>query len=424
MSVERTALPVGDGATLQDAIEYYCGLVGITPSFSAALLPYVSTKTVNYIGWVGDVWQKLKELCAAVSASDSEDIPMEMIIDVDTLEFRIAKTTPQDLLENAASISLDIDSFDASQEVVLTYYKTDYRTNGVVTQQAQGQNLETDVIAVGISDQLQVDSGQKLTKRFQINASLATVNQPTIVSTISTIPYPDGGTGEYVVVGSDDLPIDPDQWIAEGGSLTVALTETPGEIEITIQAPEIGELIHAGDANVGYAPYKIGVESSGGATYPALYITGDGVFFERKTKTFLSGASDDYTSEVAATGVDNIFLTSQFDLSTRGVAAAQAVCGPRVTLSVSNPVDLTMGSSLGATFNYLGNRYRVETTSFSAADASFTAIADSDFDAFDTIWTGKTFADFTDVMSDPALSPNDYITFNEFTAIPLNEEIE
>jgi hypothetical protein len=430
MNVERTAQPEGRRVddplgfvSLKEAIQNYCALVDVFPVFDEDLELLLEARPVNFIGWQGNVWELLKSLCASVSASSSEYVPFEMVVEEDTLRFRIAQNRRRDLLTNADSVAIEINTFDSAQNVDINLYKTDYRENAVVSEDSDVDRLVGFAPGVSISDQLQVEAGEALVKRFKINASLKSVNTPVPVASISSIPYT-GTTGEYVVVGSDDLPIQPTQWLAQGGSLGVFLTENPNEIEIRITAPEATSLQQAGDPNaVSLAPYKIGVESSGGVDYPALYITGTGVFFERTTYSLPTGAATEYTSEIAAPEIDSVFITTKEDLFTRGVASAQVACGPSVAISISNPVDLKFADTVGAMVEHDGNEFRIESAAFSSTTSTAAGVAMAPFADFNSIWDGKTFADFTLTMSDPEESPDDYITFNEFSTIPLNREI-
>ena len=424
MNVERTAEPVGGtGDTLKTAIDYYCGLVDVVPVYSTELLGHIQNKPVNFIGWQGNVWEHLKMLCAAVSASATSSVPMEMVVDVDTLLFRVALQSEVDLISDASNVTVEVDSFDAAQEVNVNYYETRYAENEIVNEDSDVNQVTGFTKGVSITDQLQVDAGEVLVKRFQIDASLQSVNQPTPVSTISNIPYT-GTTGEYVVVGIDDKPIMPTQWIAEGGKLQVSLTENPNEIELRITAPQATELQQAGDPSAfTLAPYKIGVESSGGSTYPALYITGTGVFFDRKTVKFLTGANPEYAPEQEGSLIDNPFMTNKNDLSIRGVAAAQRICGPSLKISLDNPSVGSFGQTVGSLVAHSNNKYRIEGASYSHSSNSYEGRAYVKFSSFDAIWSGKSFDDFSDIMDTPASSPDDYITFNEFTSVPLNEDI-
>jgi len=423
LNVDKTAGPHGGtGSTLWTAITYYCSLVGITPQISSALEATLDAIPVNFIGWQGNVWEHLKMLCAAVSIDTSGNIGLEMYIDNDQLVFRQALTTSIDLTEYLEDVSLSINSTDTAQNIDIIKYETLYGSNRVIAVEDRG-TLTAATRNVTIDDRMQVDPGETLIKRFKVNASLESVNQPTLVSAISEVPYPlTGGFGEYVVVGNDDLPIQPSQWIDQGGSLTVSITENPNEIELIIVAPPAPSLPTADDpTELTLAPYKIGVESSGDEDYPALYITGTGVFFERKTKSFITGASDEYTAKENATEIDNPFMTTDHNVSTRGVAAAQAQCGPQILLSFSVSNGVTFGDTIGNVFNYESNKYRLSSIQFSDSEVAVDAIGCARISDFNSKWTGKTFTNFKSIALDPTLYPTQALTFNEFSVIPLME---
>lgn len=421
LNVEKTAPPHGGlGATLFTAIQTYCNLVDVTPVVSAELQAELDAIPVNFVGWRGNVWEHLKMLCAGISLSATDNIGLEMYVDGADLVFRKAKQETVIFNKGHISQDLQVDVFETAKVVNLFNYNTTYGLDRIV----QEQNPVNPVYAVNenvsITDTLQVDAGQTIVKRFQINASLESVNQPVAVSAITQLPY-QGTVGEYVIVGSDDLPIMPAQWIAQGGSLTVALTENPSEIEITITAPPAVTLPHADDADLGYAPYKIGVESSGDADYPALYIVGTGVFFKKTEHQFFTGASDSFTPQDSVTSIDNPFITNRKDLSIRGVAAAQAVCGPKVTLSEERFGEISFGSTIGQMFEAKSNKFRISSISHSASSSSITAKPCASFADFDMLWSGKTFNDFKSIALDPVTYPDDTLKFNEFTIIPLME---
>jgi hypothetical protein len=414
LNVNKVAAPHGGGgASLRSAIEYYCSLVGITPVIDEDFALELDLIDVNFLGWTGNVWEYLKKLCSGVSLDPTDNVGIEMYIDGTDLVFRKAKTTPI-TLNNISSKGLIVDSFDASKEITVFKYETEYGVDRVVREQErQAQGLFTVNENVSITDTMQVEAGEIVTKRFAINASLSEVRQPVCVSEIFPLPY-GGTTGEYVIVGSDNLPIDPDQWADQGGSVTVALTENPYEIEITVVAPPAVTMPTAANpAEVTPAPYKIGVESSGDVDYPALYIVGTGVFFTKKAKTFQTGADDEFTSQDADQSVDNIFITNNNDLNTRGIAAAQVACGPSIALNYSATDAVQFGETPGSIISTNNNKFRIGSVSYSPASATITATPVSDVADFESIWSGKTFANFNSLMSGKS------IKFNEFTVVPL-----
>ena len=404
----------GGGASLLTAIIYYCSLAGVTPIIlDEEFGNELDAIDVNFVGWNGNVWEHLKKLCSGVSASTTDNVGIEMYIDGDNLVLRRAKATPLNL-KNVSSESLTIDSFDAAKEISVYKYQTEYAVNGVVRQQeAQASGLFSVNENVSITDSLQVEAGQVITKRFLINASLSEVQQPECVSAIFPLPY-GGTTGQYVIVGSDDLPVDPEQWLAQGGSLTVSLTENPYEIEVTVVAPPSVMLPTADNpAEATPAPYKIGIESSGEMEYPALYIVGTGVFFNKSLKVFKTGTTDDITSQDSAQTIDNIFITNDADLNSRGIAAAQATCGPSISLNQSVTDLVDFGSTPGSIITAKNNKFRISSVSYSPSVANITATPCATIDDFNGVWSAKSFEDFDDIIA------TKNIKLNEFTIIPL-----
>lgn len=422
LNVDRTAGPHGGtGRNLLSAIIYYCGLVNVIPDIDGDLETELQAIPVNFIGWVGNVWEHLKMLCAGVSLSTTDNIGLEMAFKDNNLTFRKAKQVEATYGDTLESQSISVDSYEAAQELKVFGYNTRYGTNLIVQDTSEsvrlmGYNTEN----VSIADSMQVDAGETVTKRFTINASLESVNQPSCVSTINPFPYT-GFTGQYVIVGTDNLPVSPLQWKNEGGNLTVALTENPNEIEITVTAPALDEIPLATGEGNGIAPYKIGIESSGDGEYPALYITGTGVFYEKREVTFLTGASNEFTSKTAATTIDNPFITRPSDLAIKGVAAAQKICGPKIQLNESTPLSLPFSDTPGQMRSVGHNRFRITNVGYNNSDTTISAEVSTSFADFNPIWTGKTFANFKSIALDPATYPSETLKFNEFTIIPLME---
>jgi len=426
LNVEKTALPHGGtGYTLLSAIEYYCSLVNVNPVIETGFAAELNAIPVNFIGWTGNVWEYLKMLCAGFSGSTTANVGIEMYVDQNSLVFRKAKTIAVNFSESVASESIAINSFDAAQKVEVFNYNTRYGINEVVKEQTRSvTSLFAANENVSITDSLQAEAGQTMSKRFKINATLESVQQPDVVDQILPLPY-SGSSGQYVVVGNDDLPIDPIQWTQQGGSLTVSLTEVPDEIEISLVSPPAEFMLRAdstGPEDVTYAPYKIGVETADGFDYPALYVVGTGVFFEKTSKVFYTGASNQYTSKDSSQSVDNPFIINAFNQSTRGMAAAQAACGPSVSLNQTIAGTESFGNTPGKIQSLKSNKFRITNVAYSPASTSISAVASSQFSDFNAVWTGKSFANFTTVVFDGSSSSplkDEALKFNEFTVIPL-----
>jgi hypothetical protein len=426
LNVEKTALPHGGtGYTLLSAIEYYCGLVDIVPVIGVALAAELEAIPVNFIGWTGNVWEHIKMLCAGFSASTTENVGLEAYVDNDTLVFRKAKTVAVDFSEVTSSQTVSVESFEAARSVEVFNYNTRYGVNEVVKEQNRSAtSLYAANENVSITDSLQAEAGQTMSKRFKINATLESVAQPTCVSAILPLPY-SGSTGQYVVVGSDDLPIDPVQWVEQGGNVTVSLTDVPDEIEISLVSPPAVYMLRA-DAtvpeDVTYAPYKIGVETADGVDYPALYVVGTGVFFDKTSKVYGTGASTEYTSKDSTQSIDNPFITNAFNQSVRGMAAAQAACGPNVSISQTITSNASFGSTPGKIEVLKSNKFRITNASYGPGATSLTAVACASMADFENVWDTKTFANFTTVAFNGSVGApleDEALKFNEFTVIPL-----
>jgi hypothetical protein len=421
LNTVKTAKPFpheGSDYTLRAAIDYYCSLVDIQPVYDDGFDDDLDAVERQFIGWKGNVWEHLKMLCAGVCASDTDSVGIEMYVDNGELHFRKALSSTKSTAGRTITETVSIDTSESAKSIDVVNYNTRYGVDEVI----YPENLYADGEAIGsgfkssINDSMQVEAGQTIIKRFPMSVTLEKINQPECVETIIPLPY-DGPVGKYVIVGSDNLPILPAQWLGEGGKLEVSLTDVPNEIEVKVTGPRALSLPTAADPNVQtLAPYKIGVETSDGVDYPAFYITGSGVFYNKQTTNFLTGSSEQITTvDESPTSVDNIFITNAHDLSAKGVAAAQKICGPQVNLSRTIDGVEGFGSLIGSTEYVESSRFRVKSAAYTESDISLTYSVSPLVDDFNNIWTGKTIANFNTALSG--------VAFNEFTVIPLMEDI-
>lgn len=412
LNVIKTANPfVG---TLSGAITYYCGLCGVTPVVDAAL----NSKSVVFIGWSGNVWEYLKDLCAVISYSTTDRLPIEVYFTGTAVGFRPALASTIAIQDYLSDMNQSVGIFDAAQSIDVYSYNTGAKVNDILYDisyyDPNSSNYAKRFLS-SFSDSMQVAAGETKKVLFTIDTSLTSVKQPECVSTISPFPYDPltSGNGQYVIVGTDNLPIQPSQWIDQGGSLTVRITENPNEVEITIVAPPETALLKADGTGLGYAPYKVGIETSGsGFDYPAIYIVGSGISYEKTKTTFYTAANPSVTSKTEAFEVDNIFITDDFTLANAGLAAAQASCGPLVTLNGTSASGFTFGSSIGSSFNMNSSRFRIDSVGFSESGITWNSQDCARFSDFNTANTGKTFSQFNSKMTSSA-------TFTDFSVIPL-----
>ena len=141
------------------------------------------------------------------------------------------------------------------------------------------------------------------------------------------------------------------------------------------------------------------------------------MFYEKEQKLLLTGSSNEYTSRAEGPTVDNIFMINSLNASSKGLAAAQANCGPKIRIDRQISEGISFGD-IGSMFISGLNQYRIETVNFTDSSVSLTASASLTINEWNQIWTGLTFQDFNDIVLDPALFPNEALKFNEFTIIP------
>ena len=412
LNIIKTAQPYS--GTLAGAITYYCGLCGVTPTIDSAL----SSRSVNFIGWNGNVWDNLKKLCSVITTNTTNRSPIEIYFTGTQVGFRPALATSINLEPFLSDQSESVEIFDAAQSIDVYSYNTELKSNAIVydisfydkdVEESDKAFLST------ITKSISVPAGETVTETFTIDASLTSIKQPDCVAKISPIPYDPStsGNGQYVIVGSDGLVIKPSQWLGEGGSLVVALTENPNEIKITVTAPKAKGLAKENGTGVSLAPYKIGIESAlDGFEYPAIFIVGSGVFYKKIKSTFPTGANANVTTKPEAPEIDNIFITDNFTLANAALSAAQATCGPSVTVSGSSASGLSFGSSIGSSFNTNSNRFRLDSIAFSESEITWDGKAVSTFGNFNSVNSGKTFTQFGTVLPSTA-------SFTDLSIIPL-----
>jgi len=342
---DHTVLPfIG---TLAGAFQAYCNVVGITNQLSVDAA--ISGRSVVYPGWTGNVWTRIKQICA------KESIELSLVFNkvvVRPLRKYVANT------ERDTSRSYSASSQGTAKTVEVTYYNNKSVTQGEI------YPLVGDEPTI-----YQVDTNETVVVTQQLNASMLSVNQPVCTAFVNNTTYA-GTNGVYSVTGNDGLPITPSQWAAQGGSLSVRITEDPSIIEITI----------VGSSMADYAPYRISMSAGTSSQYNSLHITGTGVTWEPKTVTLVTGATSAVTGENVGATVTNPFVSTLQDAHNAGLQTARAYAG---SFTVS-------GNAFGI------NRSDYDQSQIRATIADFnTAVAaGTDVSVFNTTWVGNTVAQF------------------------------
>jgi hypothetical protein len=342
----RTAAPYS--GTLSGAVSYYCNLVGITAGIVTDST--IASRAVTYPGWKGNAWVLVKQMLS------KEQVEMALIgnqVYVRPLRKLVANT---DLATNQA---WTVSSGTAASNIEIYYYNHVY-------------GVQREVYPVPKTDPTiyTVNAGETVTFTQQLNASLSSVNQPVIQNSVLNQSYA-GTAGVYAVAGNDGLPITAAQWTAQGGSLSVAITDDPSVIQVTI----------TGASGTQYAPYRIAMTAGASSYYNSLHITGTGVTWDKQLLTLPTGTKDPLASDAVGTTVDNPFISSLSEAYDLGIITAGAYAGNTYTIT---------GSAYALNRNNDGNEVVAPTIAdFNTAEGYGTTIA-----TFNTEWSGQTIQAF------------------------------
>jgi hypothetical protein len=306
----RTATPyIG---SLQGAVTYYLGLVGITTNIVFTDASFGTTAVV-FSGWNAVVWDQMKKLTAAYRFEISQIA--EQVV-VRPLRQRVADTS-----RNISS-AWTLDQSNLAQTVEIYYYNNTYQTAGLAYPLG------------GWNDKVAVNSGfaAGTTTSFDValipdsvtshGASILTIQQPTCVAWVDST-Y--SASSVYSVTGNDGLIIPPAEWAAGGGKVTVAIKADTQTLTVTVVA----------SADTKYAPYSLAMPSGPSDSYSSLRLVGAGVFYNKRLLTFSTGANANIAPTAVGVTIDDEFIDSYSDAVAAVVPAISRYATARQTLSVT-----------------------------------------------------------------------------------------
>lgn len=334
--------------TLGNAIQHYCDIAGITNDVITE--SGLVSRPVVYPGYKGNLWVFMKQLLA------KEQVELSLVFNriyVRSLRLLTANT------DRNTSFGWSTDSRTAAKTIEVSYYNYTYGA------QKEIYPLTTDDPTI-----YQVDAGETVRFTQQLNASLFTVNQPTCIDFVNNTTYP-GTNGVYSVIGNDELPITAAQWVAQGGSVRVEMTDDPSIVEIVIKGASMTQ----------YAPYRIAMSSGGGNVYNSLHITGTAVVSNKRKITLHTGASASVTGEQVGITVDNPLISTKEDAYSLGMKTAGMYAGLNYSVN---------GTAMDINRNGEG-RELIQAT---VADFNQEVPAGTTAAEFSAAWVGATVADF------------------------------
>lgn len=336
--------------TLANAFTYYFSLAGITSGFT--IDSTIASRSVSYVGFTGDVWDWLKQVCVAQQ--------IEISLVSSNIVVRPIRGREAEVNKNS-SVSWQVANGDIARAIRVWAYGSNRQTDALVYPSG-GWNSDVPVY--------QVDAGEVLEVNIPVDVSIESLKQPYVVDSVDR--YYTGPDSVYAVAGQDGLPIPSAQWTAWGGSITVSIGEDTRSIDVKIQ----GAIDPVGQ----YAPYRIAMSSGPSNYYSALRLVGTGVFYTKTSYDFSTGVPSDKTATEIGIEIDSPAINTIPEVYTVGIGAAQRWAGADQSISVSATV-----------INRKGDKGTANYPTFAVFDADY---AGQTFAQFDTTWTGKTFVDF------------------------------
>ncbi|MFT4258044.1 hypothetical protein [Microbacterium sp.] len=371
LNVNRTAEAYT--GTLRGAILYYLGLCGVTQRI--AVQASLATRSVRYIGWQGNVLDKLKDLCAAQQ--------MEL---TQVGQFYVFREPGSRIV---FARSFDDWTWQASedqlaQNVEVAWYDTSQPTSQIVYP-AGGWTADVPVFQVGAGEiaTYEIDMMPQEDAAKPIGMSVLSIDQPSCVASVAR-QY-SGTASVYAVAGKDGLPIQPAQWTAGGGDLKVEILEAGLKLKVTI----------TGSSETEYAPYQIAMTSGTSDAYSSLRLYGNAMRFKRGVLTMQTGLDGDRAPQETTPIIDNPFLNS-YDAAHRAAVGVlskhssatytingtvtQVEAGPENVITFFGSEDISndpaahpFGNLEGSFFFAEGMVFRIRSVTYTPGGARFTA---------------------------------------------------
>lgn len=355
--VDKQADPVND--TFANVIAYYLSLGGIVDDI--AIDNSLSAIPVIAQGWEGDLWTKIKELLVTVGAEIS-------LVRGNVVIRPVRERRAMEI--NNVSESWTVGNIDLAQEVEINYYDSEWKDNALVYPPG-GWNEDVSIYTV--------DAGQTVEVNIPVDVSITNITQPTVQLFVSR---EHASSSVYAVAGNDGIPIQPAQWTADGGSLTVAIGEDGKSLDVTI--------VGASGDSARYAPFRIAVSAGPSDYYSSLRVVGDGLHYTQSTLTVPTSVDEGSTSRDVGVTVDNIFVKDINQAWDIALDVTGKWSAPQRTLNITK-ADINRPGETQQSFDYA----TFEDFDAYAVDEGFTT-----FGSFDTAWSGQTFEDFDNYWYD------------------------
>lgn len=301
-------------------------------------------------GWIDTPWNKLNEFSAVTNFQISQVGDAVSIYNPYNSVFR-GDTN----LKNHKLVSLQANQSEAYRYIEVEYMNTSIWTTFVTMYDAFVENRT-----------FSIEVAETKTETVDTNNFPYRILQPIRTATVTQA----NSAGYYFLIGSDNLPVQLDQFEAYGGSVTVSANpDTPGAIDIKMVGPS--------SAIPGVpAPYTIGI-SDGSTTRGAFSILANGITSDPKTLKLSTGVDWSKVSEESSgSALRNSYVSSLHNAYSVGLQAVPYYQGSIPELKVSIPYSDTSGfiSTIGTRHEFMESMWTVVGVEFGEIEAQLTMV--------------------------------------------------
>jgi len=314
--------------TLQDAFEYYLSLAGITTDLFVD--ESIASRGVVFPGWSGELWYYLKMMAAA---QDCDISLVSGVVLLRPIRARIA-TENRD-----TSRTISTGSATLAQAVEVYQYNNRQITNELVYP-IGGWTPEVQVMTV--------NAGETTEYTLELSASVSSIQEP-VMQTFVAQGY--NSSSVYTIVADDGLAVSPALWTAQGGSLSVSISEDTTHLIVKLTGAT-GVPTTAGAAAQNFS-VALGADTTGNR-YSTFRIVGSGVAYTKVKKRIRTGVPASKTATDVGVTIDNPFISTVNDLYRAGTRAAKKYAGVGMTLSGNVIAINRRGDSGAATYPTYG----------------------------------------------------------------------
>ena len=295
--------------TLAEAFANYLALANVTTDFLVD--PAIATRHVVLPGWNGELWYFLKQMAAAL------DCDISLVSGVILLRpIRTRTATRGRDIERTGNIG----GGSLAQNIVVVQYNNRAISNELVYPPG---GWSEDVTTIN------VNAGESVSQVLELSASVSVIAQPTMQTFVSRFH---NSSSVYTVVGDDGLPIQPAQWVAAGGRLSLEINPDTTSLTVNITAPT--GIRNKDGTEIGVYGLALSSESNTGR-YSTLRIVGSGVAFSKEEVRVPTGISPAETATEVGITIDNPFLSTRNQVYTAASRAVRAYNGTAQSINGS-----------------------------------------------------------------------------------------